>query len=54
MKTTNQCTWRQAPEQNSAYNKTKYSKINKTKLKESPHRTNSLKSVGELIEMLKL
>ena len=45
-----QCTWRQEPVQNSAYNKTKYSKINKTKLSESPFRTNSLKSVGEILQ----
>ncbi|MBK8245091.1 MAG: replication protein [Saprospiraceae bacterium] len=34
---------------NIAYNKTNYTKLNKTKLKESPFRTNSLKSVGEIL-----
>ncbi len=33
----------------SAYNKTKYSKINKTKLKDNPSCINSLKSVGEIL-----
>ncbi|MBK6545745.1 MAG: replication protein [Saprospiraceae bacterium] len=47
---TNQCTWRHQPVHNSAYNKTKYSKINKTKLNTSPFRTNSLRSVGEILK----
>ena len=34
---------------NSAYNKTNYTKLNKTKLKDNPFRTNSLRSVEEIL-----
>lgn len=34
---------------NSAYNKTNYTKLNQTKLQESPFRTNTVESVGEIL-----